>query len=78
MKKLKIMGGVCLALGFAIATGIDANPIQALYALLLMGAAWVCFHAVDEYEAELKNERKHDTTEQQASIEPTNDYKQTA
>ena len=78
MKKLKIMGGVCLALGFVIATGIDVNPIQALYALLLMGAAWVCFYAVDEYEAELENERKHDTTEQQPSIEPTNDYKQTA
>ena len=78
MKKLKIMGGVCLAMGFVIATGIDTNPIQALYALLLMGAAWVCFHAVDEYETEFVDECKHDTTEQQPSIEPTNDYKQTA
>lgn len=48
MKKfLSIIGVVCFVLGFAMATGVDANPVQAIYALLCMGAACVCFKGAD-------------------------------
>ena len=48
MKKvLSILGAVCFMLGFAMATGIDQNPIQAVYALVCMGASLVCFRIAD-------------------------------
>ena len=58
MKKLSIMGGILFALALAVATGIDVNPIQAVYALLLLGGGAVCFSLADESESEHKNETK--------------------
>ena len=58
MKKLSIMGGILFALGMLVATGIDLNPIQAVYALLLLGGGAVCFAYADESESEHKNETK--------------------
>ena len=52
MKKLSIMGGILFALGMLVATGIDVNPIQAIYALLLLGGGAVCFAYADESESE--------------------------
>ena len=43
MKKLSIMGGILFALGMLVATGIDVNPVQAIYALVLMVGGAVCF-----------------------------------
>lgn len=57
MKKLFIVGGILFALGMLVATGIDLNPIQAIYALLLMGGGAVCFAYADT-ESEHKNETK--------------------
>ena len=52
------MGGILFALGMLVATGIDLNPIQAVYALLLLGGGAVCFAYADESESEHKNETK--------------------
>lgn len=57
MKKLSILGGFLFALGMLVATGIDVNPIQAIYALLLLGGGAVCFAYADT-ESEHKNETK--------------------
>ena len=38
---LPIVGAICVSLGMLMATGVDYNPWQAVYALVLMGAgAW--------------------------------------
>lgn len=37
-----IAGSILFALAFCVATGVDANPIQAVYALVLMGGALMC------------------------------------
>ena len=47
MKKLSIVGGILFALGMLVATGIDVNPVQAIYALLLLGGGAVCFSLAD-------------------------------
>lgn len=39
---LPIMVAILFTLGLIMATGVDANPIQAVYALALMGGALVC------------------------------------
>lgn len=54
MKKLSIMGGFLFALGMLVATGIDVNPVQAVYALLLLGGGAVCFSLADTESEELK------------------------
>lgn len=56
MKKLSIVGGILFALGMLVATGIDVNPVQAIYALLLLGGGAVCFAYADSAESEHKNE----------------------
>lgn len=56
MKKLSIMGGILFALGLLVATGIELNPVQAVYALLLLGGGAVCFAYADAEESEHKNE----------------------
>lgn len=52
MKKLSIVGGILFALALAVATGIDVNPVQAIYALLLLGGGAVCFAYADESASE--------------------------
>lgn len=56
MKILSIVGGFLFALGLLVATGIELNPWQAVYALLLMGGGAVCFSLADRAESEHKNE----------------------
>ena len=52
MKKiLSILGAVCFMLGFAMATGVDQNPIQALYCVVLMAGALVCFKSAERIAA---------------------------
>lgn len=48
---LSILGAVLFVLGFAMATGVDQNPVQAIYALVLMGAALVCFRRADAIDS---------------------------
>lgn len=57
MKKLSIVGGLLFALGMLVATGIDMNPVQAIYSLLLLGGGAVCFSLADA-KSEHKNETK--------------------
>ena len=53
MKKLSIVGGILFALGMLVATGIDMNPVQAIYALVLFGGSAVCFAYADESHTEI-------------------------
>lgn len=66
MKKLSILGGILFALALAVATGIDVNPVQAVYALLLLGGSLVCFSLAD---ASTEHTEKAENTE---SINPVN------
>ena len=52
------MGGILFALGMLVATGIDVNPVQAIYALVLIGAAAMCFAYADGAESGRKSETK--------------------
>ena len=52
-----IVGGILFALGMLMATGVDANPVQGVYALLLIGAGAVCF-SHDSAENESEKETK--------------------
>jgi len=54
---LSILGAVCFMLGFAMATGVDQNPIQAIYALILMGAASFIFAKTDRKKSAKSNNR---------------------
>lgn len=44
---LSILGAVCFVLGFAMATGVDQNPVQAVYCVVLMLGALVCFNRAE-------------------------------
>jgi len=46
-----LLGGLCLAIGSLMITGVDANPVQALYALAFIGAACACFNWHDKHQA---------------------------
>lgn len=48
--KIAITGAILFALGFCMATGVDANPIQAVYAVVLMGGALLCFKTAKRME----------------------------
>lgn len=62
-----IVGGILFALGMLMATGVDANPIQGVYALLLLGAGAVCFSHEDSAENESEKETKSDTVNKKAA-----------
>ncbi len=53
-KTLSICGAVLFVLGFAMATGVDQNPIQAIGTLILMGAACYLFRRADAIRASEK------------------------
>lgn len=55
MKKLSIVGGILFVLGMLVATGIDLNPIQGVYSLVLLGASLACFSLAD-HDAESESE----------------------
>lgn len=65
MKYLGRIGGVLFTLGFTVATGVERNPIQVLYALVLMGAACVCFNVYDKYTKRAQQES--DSTQPESS-----------
>ena len=48
--KFVIAGAILFTLGFCMATGIDKNPWQAVYTLVLMGGALVCFKKAKRLE----------------------------
>lgn len=45
-----------MAIAFCLASGVDENPVQGFYALVLMGAAWAAFRA--DRRAARSEERK--------------------
>lgn len=59
---MKTIGGILLAIAFCLASGVDANPVQGVCTLVLMGVAWVLFHLGEREEKalheELKNRKK--------------------
>lgn len=55
-KKIAIAGAILFALGFCMATGIDRNPIQVVYALALMSGALVCFKTAKKMEQSEKKQ----------------------
>lgn len=40
---LPILGAIMFTLGLAMATGVELNPIQGIYAVVCMAAAVMCF-----------------------------------
>lgn len=44
---LTILGCLCFMLGFAMATGVDQNPVQAIYCVVLMAGALVCIKSAE-------------------------------
>ena len=50
MKSVKIAGAILFTLGFCMATGVDQNPFQAVYALVFMGGALMCFKTAKRLE----------------------------
>lgn len=57
-KALSILGAVCFTLGFAMATGVDQNPVQAVYCVVLMAGALVCFRIADAKQSASENKTK--------------------
>lgn len=55
-KKIAIAGAILFALGFCMATGVDQNLIQAVYAVVLMGGALVCFKTAKSLEQSEKKQ----------------------
>ncbi len=53
---MKTIGALLLAFAFCLASGVEENPVQGIYALVLMGAAWAAFRA--ERRAARSEERK--------------------
>lgn len=51
-KALSILGCLCFMLGFAMATGVDQNPVQAVYCVVLMAGALVCSRIADAKQSE--------------------------
>lgn len=57
---LSILGAVCFVLGFAMATGVDANWLQAVYTLILMCGSLACFRRAETIEREQVEEHKRE------------------
>lgn len=49
----QVTGSILFALGMLMATGIEANIVQAIYAIAFMGASCWCFNSAKE-----KSEKK--------------------
>jgi len=58
--KYAFAGAVLFVLGFAMATGVDANWLQAVYTLVLMFGSLVCFRRAETIEREKVEENKRD------------------
>ena len=59
---MKTIGAILFAIAFCLASGVEQNPIQGIFALVLMGASLWCFHRTEHTE-------KAENTE---SINPVN------
>lgn len=46
-KALSFCGCLCFVLGFAMATGIEQNPVQAVYCVVLIAGALVCIKSAE-------------------------------
>ena len=57
---LSILGAVCFVLGFAMATGVDQNPVQAIYCVVLMAGALVCIKSAERIAS--RSDNKPQTT----------------
>ena len=55
---MKNIAAILLTIAFCLASGVEANPIQGVYALVLMVAGAVCFNAAD------KDKEKSEETEE--------------
>lgn len=55
--KFAIAGAILFSLGFCMATGVDANPVQAIYALVLIGGAALCFRKAKKQEQKKQSNR---------------------
>ena len=60
--KFAIAGAILFVLGFCMATGVDVNPIQALYTLPLMGGSLLCFKTAERLEARESEKKSQETT----------------
>lgn len=59
---MKTIGAILLSIAFCLASGVEENLMQGIYALVLMGASLWCFHRTEHTE-------KAENTE---SINPVN------
>lgn len=59
---MKTIGAILLSIAFCLASGVEQNFMQGIYALVLMGASLWCFHRTEHTE-------KAENTE---SINPVN------
>lgn len=57
MKSFTITGSILFTLGFCMATGVDQNPIQAVYALALMAGALMCSKMAKRLEQKKQSEK---------------------
>ena len=56
-KTILFLGAILFVFGFCLCTGVDQNPWQAVYALVLMGGASWLFHVCDRMDR--KDEHKN-------------------
>ena len=59
---LPIVGAILVSLGFCMASGVDANPIQSVYTLALMGAGAWCFTRYERISRESEKKQSNETT----------------
>lgn len=52
---LILIAAVLFTIGMAMATGVDQNPIQAVYCVVLVAGALVCFRIADAKRSESDN-----------------------
>ena len=56
-KKLSVIGVVLLTIGMLMATGVDQEPVQAIYALILTAAGAWAFNRSERIGKQGKNGR---------------------
>lgn len=60
--KFAIAGAILFSLGLLMATGVDANWLQAVYTLVLMGGSLLCFKTAERLEARESEKKSQETT----------------
>lgn len=59
---LPIVGAILVSLGLCMASGVDVNPIQSVYTLVLMGAGAWCSNRYDRTSRESEKKQSNETT----------------